>query len=369
MHALNGGGAEKVLIEILRHINYKQYNVELLLNYTDGIHFKEVPSNVKIISIYGDYTIKYRILDKLSSVSRWINCFRQFYLKKKLFSILDEKYDSIISFMEGDALKNHSYITNKSHNNITWLHTDLPKNHWTLLRTFHNSKEEKSCYEKMNKIVFVSNEIKNTFQDLYKLNRKGIVIYNPINTEEIIKKADLSEIKKECFTIISIGRLTQIKRYDRLIKAIQLLKAENYKIKVWILGEGEEEKSLKELSTKLKVDDTIYFKGYKENPYPYIKAADLLVSTSDAESFSLVIAEALCLGKIIISTKTAGALELLENKYGILVEMNEQSLYIALKKILDNKKLQEKYKSLSLERARNLSDIKSTMEQLYSLFN
>lgn len=75
--------------------------------------------------------------------------------------------------------------------------------------------------------------------------------------------------------------------------------------------------------------------GQKENPFPYIRQADLFVQTSLFESYGLAMAEAMVLGLPVVSTKTDGAIALTQNgKYGVLCEINADAVAEAIKPLL-----------------------------------
>lgn len=109
--------------------------------------------------------------------------------------------------------------------------------------------------------------------------------------------------------------------------------------------------------------------GLSKNPYPYLKAADLFVLTSDTEGFPTVICEALVLGKPVISTDVPGTEELLGNsKYGIICSKNAESVADSILKLYKNKELLSRYSVRALERS-SLFDIKSVMDKFYNLIS
>ena len=84
-----------------------------------------------------------------------------------------------------------------------------------------------------------------------------------------------------------------------------------------------------------------------------MRAGDILVCSSRAEGYSLVIAEAMVLGLAIITTNCSGPYELIDGgKYGILTENSTEGIYEALEHVLKNKKILERYKALALERSK-----------------
>ena len=88
------------------------------------------------------------------------------------------------------------------------------------------------------------------------------------------------------------------------------------------MGEGSEEKSLKELSHILNISEYVHFTGFQRNPYSYMKNADLLISSSISEGYPLVSCEALSLGLPILATDCTGNRDVLQNgKYGLLAHL------------------------------------------------
>ena len=136
MPNLSGGGAEKVLIEILKNFDYQSYSVDLFLEYKIGIYINEIPSEVNVISPHKRLNLITKCLRKIQTLPIIKNLFYKFYLVPLLKRKTKNHYDAIISFMEGEALKDHIAIKHKTLNNITWVHTDLKDNHWTVKHIF-----------------------------------------------------------------------------------------------------------------------------------------------------------------------------------------------------------------------------------------
>ena len=88
--------------------------------------------------------------------------------------------------------------------------------------------------------------------------------------------------------------------------------------------------------------------GFQENPYPYIKNADLFVCSSLNEGYNLAISEAAILGVPVISTDCSGIKENLGNgKWGYIVENRKETLYHAISRCFDEpgflEELKKKY--------------------------
>lgn len=357
MPALPGGGAEKVLIDILKNLNSSKYQLTLLLEYNDGVYTSSVPENVEIIYLYKRSNIW---LERFHRGLGIIKCYHLFHSLIYQFAfkwlLRGRQFDTIVSFMEGEAVRIHSYLNKKAEKHISWIHIDFKKKHWSL-DFFRNKKHEYICYSMMDNIVFVSDDARRSFLDVYNIDaRKCKIIYNLIDKEDIIQLSQTQEIKKDDLTICMVGRLNPQKRYDRALQAVKQLKEGGYKFQLWILGIGELEQELKSQCETLGVSDVCQFKGFVKPPYPYMNEADIFLNTSEAEGYPLVLCEALCLGLPIVATDITGAHEILDqSRYGILVKENVDDICIGVQKLLEDKDLRKEYSNKALLRSEMFS--------------
>lgn len=340
---LGGGGAEKALINILNKMDYSKYSVTLMLLHKNGIYLDKLNRNVKLMWIHDPYKIKNKFFKKVYC-KIMMSLFEKY--PKLLHRILvGKKYNVEIGFLEGDATNFINNSINKKSNKIAWIHTDIRK------YSEERRKKEEKNYTNINKIICVSKIAKDNFDNIYQQYRnKTMTIYNIVNIDEIIKLSqEKIEYEYNCPTIISVGRLVEEKRFDLFIKAHSELIKEGINHKAIILGTGKLELQLKELIKDLNVENSFQLLGFKENPYPYIKNADIFVMASDFEGLSMVIFEAIALKKIIVSTKFDAAKELLSNEStATLVDCGDyMALKEAIKKILVNKKNTNEYKKRS----------------------
>lgn len=204
--------------------------------------------------------------------------------------------------------------------------------------------EESKCYSKFNDIVFVSKKAKSAFKEVFIENKANkIIIYNPIIDDELIKKSNEFKVNFDGFTIVSIGRLDSQKGYDRLIKVHASL-VNKFPHKIIILGEGGERRNLEKIIKDYGVEETFKLNGFVNNPYPYLKAANLFVSSSKAEGYPLVVCEALVLGKAILATNITGNNEILNNgEYGLLGHDSVDGIKRELEMLLRDTNLIKEY--------------------------
>lgn len=367
MPAMLNGGAEKVLIDILKHFDYTKYNVSLLLECKEGPYIHDIPDEVELIYLHK----KNLWIERLYRYMIMLHCkwlVYQILCRLPLLWCLKERhFGTIVSFMEGMAVRMHSYISDKADRNISWVHIDFKKKHWSL-DSFSDEQDEYECYQKMDKIIFVSQDARDRFKEIFKFeDHKLEVVYNLIDYDEIKKLADSKIVEKKKFTICMVGRLNQQKRYDRAIEAISLLKADHYDFELWILGSGELETNLRKKVQERKLANIVFFKGFIKPVYPYLKIADLLLNTSESEGHPLTICEALCLGRPVVATNITGANEIISaSGAGILVDETSVSIYKGLKRIMDDTALRKEYSEKAIEYSRSFS-VQESMQRIYNL--
>ena len=359
IESLSGGGAEKILTTILNNINTNKFDVTLCCIVNTGQFLNDIPNNVAYQYIIPNpketnslwsklkYTLKYKLVYSWLPLN-WVY---------KLW--VPKGNDIEIAFVEGFSTKLLSKSSSKS-KKIAWLHTDFGYNHWTPI-VFKNNRQEEVTYSKFNNVVCVSHVVKDSLLKIYPTLNNVIVKYNPIND---ILIRDMSTISSgiecrnvESLKLISVGRLTPQKGYDRLLPIIKRLYDNGHNISLTILGEGSERNKLEEYIAKNNLENIVSLPGFTPNPYSIIKEHDLFVCSSRAEGYSTAVTEALILGLPVITTDCSGMRELLgeNNEYGVVVQNDEESLYNGIKKFLENKSYIEFYTTKAIERGKKFS--------------
>lgn len=316
IESFSGGGAERVLLTILRNIDRERFDITVLVMSDTGVYsaifhalgIDIIPVMNSKVSILNK--IKYKLLYNLLPAriaAKWI--------------LQNIKADTFVAFIEGYCTKILSAISNCK-KKIAWAHIDLETFPWTIEKgIFKDVDEESKAYHNYDLVIGVSNSVTDMLTNRYKLERVK-TIYNPIDEQRIQKLASefcpLS-INRNKFNIVSVGRLTRQKGYDKLIALMPAIVAVNPDVRLYIVGEGEERSAIESLIRDLDLGDYVILTGFMDNPYSLMREMDLFVCSSVAEGFSLVIAEAMTVGLPIVSMECAGPNELLGNgKYGVL---------------------------------------------------
>jgi glycosyltransferase involved in cell wall biosynthesis len=200
---------------------------------------------------------------------------------------------------------------------------------------------------------------------------KIIKIFNIHDLDNINKQKkekfsdDDINIFKQKPVIIACGRLTEAKGFSYLIKAFGEVKIEFKEAVLLILGQGEKEEELKELSKELNIENSVKFLGFKDNPYKYLYNSDLFVLSSLWEGLPGALIEALACEVPVVSTDCkSGPKEILDNgKIGELVKVKDvDSLSNAMIKVLKDDKLQSKYIELGLKKVKEFDTNKIIKE-------
>lgn len=357
IETLSGGGAEKVLQNLVNNMDKEKFDI------TVQTVWKENPEgllnkNIRYKYIYPTYS-------KLNNYRYRLSLFL-----KTIYPLhIKDSYDLEVAYLECGATKVISTSTNKRAKKISWVHCDLSKK---ISNIAEFKKKSVNWYKKFDKVVCVSGDVEKSFKSIYGNEFDTEVIYNVIDDYSIREKAN-EIIKDYSFdekipTIVSVGRLSTQKRFDRLIEAHKILLDEGFSNKLLIIGVGDERENLEQIMKSSSVQETVTLLGFKSNPYPYIKNADLLACSSDYEGFSSFIAEGLILGKAIVTTNCTGMEELLgSSQYGVITECNKEALSEGLKKLLADKCLKEKYESNAAERGRSFS-IEASVKEAENFF-
>ena len=162
-----------------------------------------------------------------------------------------------------------------------------------------------------------------------------------------LKKMKIENFLEKKDFLISIGRLTKQKNFSFLIKCFSEITKKNNRLKLVILGEGEERKILSKIIKRYKLQDQVFLLGYKENVFNYLSRAKLFILSSLWEDPGWVLLEAAASNTLILSSNCKnGPSEIIEkNKSGFLYEVNNQKDFLEkIDKIenLDDEKIKNK---------------------------
>lgn len=335
---LSSGGAEKALKELVNNLDQTKFDITVQTVWQEDVH-PHLVSGIRYCYFFKKKNYLTKLLYRIEAA---LGLGYSLHIK--------DNYDIEVAYLEYGPTKIIARSTNKSAIKLAWVHCDLSKAHNNLA---HFQKKAESWYRAFDKVVCVSQTVKDSFDTLFSSVATSTVIYNTIDDVAIKKKSVESlpsGIEKKRFTLLTVGRLYPVKGYERLLEVFNQLLSEGFLCDLWILGEGPQRQTLSQFIQQNKLDRYVSLPGFFSNPYPFFSAADLVVCSSFSEGFSTMVTEALILGKPIITTDCSGMFELLGNsEYGLIVENSTTGLYTGIKSLLtDNSNLQHLQKMAGL---------------------
>jgi len=361
INSMVGGGAERVSSLLIRELSKNDnFNISLCLLEKSDLYY-ELPTDIKI-SYLGQNNFNDNNIKKVIGLYSQSNMLREIIKKDNI--------DLIFSFL-GRANYVSILASNKTNSKViiserAMTSESYPKGY--NLKSMINRYLISSLYPKADYITPNAKLIKYDLVKNFMIPKDKIeVIYNPFDLKQIdkIEKTNqLDQFQKPI--IVNVGSLHERKNQELLILAFA---RSNIDGTLLIFGEGNEKNKLEDLIVRLELTKRVYLMGHKKDIFSYLKSADLFVLSSKREGFPNVIVEAMACGLPIVSTDCkSGPREILApdsdevyflkddieySKYGVLVpENNIELLAQGIKKICDNTLL-DKYKSKSLERAKN----------------
>ncbi len=340
---LGYGGAEKVLMNLINNLDKNKYDITLMTIFDFGVNKRYLTK---------DITYKY-IFKK---VFRGNILFFKLFSPKHLYNkYITDKYDIVISYLEGNTTRILSGCPYNNTKKVAWVHVEMDKHAW--FYPYRNKQECIDCYKKFDKIVGVSGDVINSFKKHIGNWDNLCVKYNSIDTDYIRQKAliqDDVEFSGDELNIISVGRLIEQKAYTRLLRIHKKLLDSGLKHNLYIVGEGHQKQILQNYIDENNLKTTAHLLGLKKNPWRYVSKSDLFVCSSLKEGFSTAVTEALVLGIPVITTLCSGMNEMLNNgEFGVIVDNNEDALYEGMYKLLSDKNLLNHYKNKAVERSKH----------------
>ena len=391
INTLGHAGAETALLELLRHIDSGQYQIDLFVLMGQGEMVRLLPEYVKLLnqsydncSVLSDEGKKHLKKHVVRTLLVRGTIFRMMpYLCRQLLGMLrrrriqadkllwramaagaqhfSEHYDLAVAYLEGGAAY---YVTDyvRADKKVSFIHVDY-------VQAGYNRSLDRDCYVKMDRIFAVSDEVKDSFLSVYpECEDKTEVFHNLLDQERIREQAKQPggfEDNFDGYRILTVGRLTAQKNFQVSVEAMGLLKDSGIKARWYILGEGEKRGELETRIRELGLEQDFLLPGAVENPYPYMAQADLYVHATRFEGKSIAIQEAQTLGCAIIASDCSGNREqIVPEVDGILCEMSPDGIYRCVRELLCDEEKRRSFGQTAA--AKELTDVKE-VEKLLSL--
>lgn len=358
---LGQGGAEKVLVNLVNNMDKEKYDITVLTLFGGGINRQFLKPHIK-----NGYCIK-RIFPGNSK-------FFCLFSPKFLFKyFIKEKYDIIVSYLEGPTARIVSGCTDKDTKLVSWIHCSMPDEKAASVG-FRNFNEAKACYSRFDNTVCVSKWVMDVYKSTFSFENPIEVLYNTIETKLIEEKAKepVDVFKNDEINICAVGKVLKSKGCERLVNIQKRLISDGFRTHIYFLGIGADEEFVNSFAKDNNLEDSITLLGYQTNPYKYVSKCDLFVCASYSEGFSTAATEALIVGTPVVTVDVSGMKEMLgeHNEYGIVTENDEDSLYSGIKMLLTDDNKYKYYEAKASERGKFFNTkrtVNSVQEMLDSL--
>ena len=338
------GGVQKSLCNLLWSLDPSEYHVTLLLFAKTGAYLNELPPTVQVIEETGPFRLfgksqkEYKGMDAVKRTCLAILC--RFFGRDTAVRLMRKRqpirghYDCAISFLNngpkellyGGAQDYVLYCTDADRK-VLFLHSDYD-------RSGSHYAENDRAVAQFDVIAACSEGCRRAFvAALPQLADRCMAVRNCHRYDEIRRLAEerIAPYDGDAIHAVTVARMTSRKRVDRAIQAVADAREAGLPVTLHIVGDGPERRNLQALARELEVTEWVFFHGEQENPYPYIKQADLMLLTSYHEAAPMVIEEARCLGVPILSTEIISTKEMVtEAQAGWVCENSTWALCQAL---------------------------------------
>jgi len=323
---LTGGGAERVVVTLLQHLDRARFELALAVVDTRNAAFRnEVPADVAFIDL---------------------GCKRVLHALPKLARLLWQR-------------RPDSVLTTLGHLNLALaiLRPMLPNDTRYLARETtvlsHGLAEYarpqwwahgyRRFYRRFDRVICQSQAMRDDLIENFRVRAsQTIVINNPLDLNRIARaaaqplSAEAPVIQRGLHApapvhLVTAGRLVPQKGFDVMIEALAL--AHNQRLHLTVLGDGPESARLEALASQRGLATRVRFAGFQANPYAFFERADGFVLSSKYEGFPNVVLEALACGTPVVALPTPGGLrEIVESIEGCVLadDMTAVALAAAL---------------------------------------
>jgi glycosyltransferase involved in cell wall biosynthesis len=310
--SLAGGGAERVMLDLIAAALEQGRSVELVLASRHGAFRDEVPHGATVVDLRRSRTIT-----ALPGLAAYLRRRRP----RALLATLE--HANAVALLAG-RLAGHGGVSVREANILS---RDIaggpPRNRvvlWLMRR----------LYRRAHAVIAVSQGVADDLVATLPLPAERVrVIPNPVITSRLERLAR-EPLDHPWFApgeppvVLGVGRLTTQKGFDTLIEAFARARV-RLGCRLVLLGEGEERGALERLAATRGVAQEVAMPGFVDNPFPYMARAGAFVLSSRWEGLPNVLIQALALGASAVATDCpSGPAEVVEgSERAVLVPVDD----------------------------------------------
>ena len=286
------GGAERVIATVLRHLDHSRFECHLALVGCGNAFLDGVPSSVTVHHL-GASRMRYGLpaIVKLARQLRPQTILSTVVYLNVVLMLARPFLSGRPKILLREAVLPSAYLAQALRHPRIW--------RWLYRR----------LYPKADRIICLYDAMVDDMAEHLAISRDKLVrIYNPVDVALVRRQAEViaTPYRNAGFHVIAVGRLQHQKAYDVLLQAFSTVLKTFPGATLAILGEGPLEEQLKAQAAGLGMDGAVNFMGFQENPWPYVKHADLFVLASRYEGLPNALLEVLALGVPVVATDCPG---------------------------------------------------------------
>lgn len=348
-----GGGAERILTNIVNRFPSDQYEVDVWEFYRANVHTFEVNPQVNLLEAVvskEDHPMKIRFYNYLAM-------FAPKMIRKKHIT---KEYDIEVAF----NYQIPSFLLDYSKKTLCWAHGDV----YNLQNDRLHRQYQLHYWRQADRLIGISNNTVASMVEVFPtLEEKVIKIYNGYDLAQTKQKAaEATTLVLEPESVCFIGRLDENKNVSFMIQAVHQLHMQGKKIHAYIIGKGELEDALKGEAQALGIASYVHFLGFQSNPFPLLKQTKVNVLTSKQEGMPTVLAEGMALGIPFVSTPVGGVQELSDHHRCGFIASDVTSFARSIQRLFDDETLYEQMAAHALQHVQVFS-LERQMETILQL--
>ncbi len=366
------GGTGRSLLNLLATFDRDRYAVDLAILGSGALFIDLLPADVRRVAfsplVTAAINLVYRsriaeiagkLLGRYAETVRW-------RILKPWLGRENAAYDVAIGYATEYICQAYMLDSVEAKKKISIIHIDFAReaHNGQLIRAYDE------IFARVDAVSAVSETAQASFAKLFPRSAGKVA-----TVKNIVSAAAITRLAGEAITPLAGGGQTGIvtvagfgseKGPDLALAALKLLIADGYAVKWYFIGDGETRADCERYAAAEGLGGHAIFLGTRDNPYPYVRAADIYVQPSRSESYCLAVDEALILRKpVVVTDIPAFRARLTAGENALFATPSAEGIAAAVKRLIDSPGLRE---TLAAGAARLDLDTKGEIGKLYSLF-
>ena len=362
INTLGLGGAEVAMVELMKALDRAlPCDIHLYVMLGQGELISRIPGSVKLLNrrydprdvlsaagrrgMYAHILVK--LLSRFSGLRNLGYLLRNYRAMRRAGKVipknllwkavsdgtppLRERYDLAIAYLEGAATYYVAEHVNAGAK-VAFVHIDYRN-------AGYSPDLDMNCYDRFDRVFCVSDDVRKVFLSVYPgCSERTGVFHNILDPESIVRRSQENGGFTDGFEglrIVSLGRLVKQKSFETAVEAARLLREQGYELRWYVFGEGEERSFLESRIKEAGLQERFILTGAAENPFPYLRQAQIYVQCSKYEGQSIAVREAKVLGLPVVLTRTSGNRDqITDGVDGLFVEPEPESLARGIERLI-----------------------------------